>query len=50
MTTWPEILKGKIASEKWNNNNGILIIQALIIFFKTKKNRALGTVWDEIIF
>lgn len=53
MTTCPEILKGKVASEKWKNNNGILIIQTLIIFLKTTtttKNRALGTIWDEIIF
>lgn len=36
MTTWTEILKGKIASERWKNNNDSLIIQSLIIFFKQK--------------
>ena len=36
MTAWPEILKGKIASERWKNKNDSLIIQSLIIFFKQK--------------
>lgn len=36
MTTWPVILKGKIASERWKNNNDTLIIQSLIIFLREK--------------
>ena len=36
MTAWPEILKEKIASERWKNKNDSLIIQSLIIFFKQK--------------
>ena len=49
MTTWTKILKGKIDSKRWKNNNDTLIIQSLIIFLQTK-NGALGTVQDEIIF
>ena len=37
MTAWPEILKEKIASERWKNKNDSLIIQTVInIFFKQK--------------
>lgn len=42
MNAWPEILKGKIASEKWKNNNDTLVIQSVIIVLK--QNGTLGTV------